>query len=154
MHTSPEVGPSSDPRTSSGLPGPGGAVKPLTILQMLESDGPGGAETVMLQLSEELRERGHKIIPVGPTQRAGWLGARFRERGFEPEIYSLSGPIDPGCVRRLVKLIREKGAHLVHSHEFTMGVYGSAAARLLGIPHLLTLHGGFTATTALRRRRR
>ena len=152
MHTSPEVGPSSDPRTSSGLSGPGGAVKPLTILQMLESDGPGGAETVMLQLSEELRERGHKIIPVGPTQRAGWLGARFRERGFEPETYSLSGPIDPGCVRRLVKLIREKGAHLVHSHEFTMSVYGAAATAIARVPHVMTMHGNQKMTEVWRRR--
>ena len=70
-------------------------MKPLTILQMLESDGPGGAETVMLQLSDELRDRGHRIIPVGPEHGVGWLGQRFRDGGYHPETFTLAGPIDP-----------------------------------------------------------
>ena len=127
-------------------------MKPLTILQMLESDGPGGAETVMLQLSDELRRRGHRIIPVGPAARVGWLGQRFREGGYEPETYTIAGPLDPGCVRRLVELIRSKGADLVHSHEFTMAVYGATAAAITRVPHVMTMHGNQKMTAAWRRR--
>ena len=127
-------------------------MKPLTILQMLESDGPGGAETVMLQLSDELRRRGHRIIPVGPAARTGWLGQRFREGGYEPETYTIAGPLDPGCLRRLVELIRSKRADLVHSHEFTMAVYGATAAAIARVPHVMTMHGNQKMTTAWRRR--
>ena len=127
-------------------------VKPLTILQMLESDGPGGAETVMLQLSDELRRRGHRIVPVGPAKRTGWLGQRFREGGYEPETYTISSPLDPRCLRRLVGLIRAKGADLVHSHEFTMAVYGAAAAAIARVPHVMTMHGNQKMTAAWRRR--
>lgn len=119
---------------------------------MIESDGPGGAEMMVFRLSEELRRRGHAVVPVGPRNGTGWMGDMFRAAGFAPETFSLARPIDPPCVGRFMQLFRRHDIDVVHSHEFTMGVYGSAAARLLGIPHVLTMHGGLTVTKALRRR--
>ena len=69
-----------------------------------------------------------------------------------PEVYRLKSAIDAGCVKGLVQLFREHRIDAVHSHEFTMGVYGVAAARILGLPHLITMHGGLTVCKALRRR--
>jgi glycosyltransferase involved in cell wall biosynthesis len=128
------------------------AVPSLRIAMMLESDGPGGAEMMVLRLSEELRRRGHAVLPVGPEHGIGWLGDHFRSIGFTPRSFRLSRPIDPGCVVRLMKLFRENEIEAVHSHEFTMAVYGAAAARLLNIPHLITMHGGLNVGKTLRRR--
>jgi glycosyltransferase involved in cell wall biosynthesis len=128
-------------------------MKPLTILQMLETDGPGGAETVMFQLAEELRRRGHRVTPVGPEHGAGWLSKRFRDAGFDAATFSLARAIDPGCVRRLAALIRATGADLVHSHEFSMAVYGSAATAVTGVRHIMTMHGPNPRITAALRRR-
>ncbi len=127
-------------------------VPSLRIAMMLESDGPGGAEMMVLRLSEELRRRGHTVLPVGPAHGVGWLGDHFRRVGFTPETFRLKRPIDPGCVRGLMNLFREHRIDAVHSHEFTMAVYGAAAARLLGIPHLITMHGGLNVGKTLRRR--
>ena len=124
----------------------------LRIAMMLESDGPGGAEMMVLRLSEELRQRGHSVVPVGPAHGAGWLGGHFRRAGFTPEVFHLKRPIDPGCVRGLVNLFRQHHISAVHSHEFTMAVYGTAASRLLNLPHVITMHGGLSVTKALRRR--
>lgn len=124
----------------------------LRVAMMLESDGPGGAEVMMLRLSNELRRRGHFVLPVGPAHGIGWLGDHFRRSGFSPEVFRLRRPVDPGCVRGLVHLFREHRINAVHSHEFTMAVYGAAASRLLGIPHVITMHGGLTVCKALRRR--
>jgi glycosyltransferase involved in cell wall biosynthesis len=124
----------------------------LRIAMMLESDGPGGAEMMVFRLSEELRRRGHTVIPVGPAKGIGWLGDKFRDAGFSPEVFRLKRPVDPGCVRGLVKLFREQRIDAVHSHEFTMAVYGAAAARLLNLPHVITMHGGVNVGDALRRR--
>ena len=128
------------------------AMPRLRIAMMLESDGPGGAEMMVLRLSEQLRRRGHTVLPVGPARGVGWLGDHFRRVGFTPEIFRLQKPIDPGCVRGLMKLFREHRIDVVHSHEFTMAVYGAAAARLLNLPHVITMHGGFKVSKALRRR--
>jgi glycosyltransferase involved in cell wall biosynthesis len=128
------------------------AMPRLRIAMMLESDGPGGAEMMVFRLSEELRRRGHVVVPVGPARGVGWLGDHFRRVGFTPEVFRLQSPIDPGCVRGLMNLFREHRIDTVHSHEFTMAVYGAAASRLLNLPHMITMHGGFKVWKALRRR--
>ena len=105
---------------------------------MLESDGPGGAEIVLMQLSEELARRGHTVVPVGPENRSGWLAGELRQRGFEPEVFHLRSPFDWGCVTGLRKLFRDHQIDVVHSHEFTMAVYGAMAARLERTRHVIT----------------
>jgi glycosyltransferase involved in cell wall biosynthesis len=119
---------------------------------MLESDGPGGAEFVILQLSEELRRRGHIVYPVGPEVGTGWLAGRFRALGFEPQTFRLDRTLDPGCARRMAEMFRRLSIDVVHSHEFTMAVYGALAAKWSDRRHVITFHGSQTMHRALRRR--
>jgi glycosyltransferase involved in cell wall biosynthesis len=125
---------------------------PLRIAMMIECDGPGGAETMLFRLSEELRRRGHTVIPVGPRTGTGWLATAFRGIGIEPEVYWLDRTLDPGAVKRLAQLMRTHEIDVVHSHDFTMAVYGAAAARMVGLPHVITMHGGVNVCAVLRRR--
>src|SRR6185437_8573223 len=125
---------------------------PLRIALMLETDGPGGAETVLLQLAEELRRRGHDVMPVGPAAGCGWLGGQFEARGFVPRTYVLRRPLDWGCVTSLTALMQAHRTQVVHSHEFTMAVYGALAARRVGGRHVITMHGGRYYAEAWRRR--
>jgi glycosyltransferase involved in cell wall biosynthesis len=119
---------------------------------MLETDGPGGAEVVMFQLSEELRRKGHEVVHVGPAKGVGWLGDRFRKAGFPSETFSLRKPVDFRCLDALTETLRQARVDVVHSHEFTMCVYGAAAANRLGIPHVTTMHGNQKMMDKLRRR--
>jgi glycosyltransferase involved in cell wall biosynthesis len=124
----------------------------LVVAQMLESDGPGGAELLMLRLAEGLRERGHEVVPVGPAQGLGWLGRLFRDAGFATETFSLRGPIDWSCAQELAAMLRRRRVDVVHSHEFTMAVYGAAAARLARCSHVITMHGNQMMMRRWRRR--
>ncbi|MFL5489463.1 MAG: glycosyltransferase family 4 protein [Gemmatimonadaceae bacterium] len=126
--------------------------QPLRIAMMLESDGPGGAEMMILRLSQQLRDRGHTVIPVGPADGCGWLADLFRAEGFAPQVFRMRHAMDPKCVVGLVQLFREHGIDAVHSHEFTMAVYGAAATRVLGLPHVITMHGGVNPCGTRRRR--
>lgn len=125
---------------------------PLTVAVMLETDGPGGAELLMHQSCLELRRRGHRVVPVGPEHGEGWLSARLAASGFGRRTFSLRGPVDPFALRRLVRDLRADRVDAIHSHEFTMGVYGCASARFLGVPHVVTMHGDQGVTAAWRRR--
>lgn len=114
----------------------------LRVAMLLESDAPGGAERMTLLLAEELRRRGHSVCPVGPDNGSGWLAEQFRARGFAPETFSIRRALDWRCLRGLVRLIERREIDLVHSHEFTMSVYGAAAALMRRKPHIMTMHGG------------
>jgi glycosyltransferase involved in cell wall biosynthesis len=124
----------------------------LRIAMMIETDGPGGAEMMLIQLSEELRRRGHQVTAVGPERGRGWLSGQLRKRGFERRTFTLRRPVDPLCAVDLVRTLRELRIDVVHSHEFTMAVYGCAAARWLGLPHVFTMHGSEAVMDAWRRR--
>jgi glycosyltransferase involved in cell wall biosynthesis len=123
-----------------------------SVALLLESDGPGGAEYMVLRLAIELRERGYRVCPIGPAAGCGWLADRFREHGFAPRTFRLRRPLDPTCVYDIVSAVRGEGAHTLHSHEFTMAVYGGLAASMLGRRHVITMHGGtYFAGRAARR---
>jgi glycosyltransferase involved in cell wall biosynthesis len=124
----------------------------LSIAMMLETTGPGGAEVVLLQLSDELRRRGHQVHVIGPDRRSEWLQAKVAELGFPWREYRIRRALDPACLRGLIATLRELRVDLVHGHEFTMGVYGAAAARWLGIPYAISIHGNQSVTEAWRRR--
>jgi glycosyltransferase involved in cell wall biosynthesis len=139
--------------SESGLrSGEQGAEEPMRIGMMIETDGPGGAEVVFIQLSEELRRRGHTVIAVGPEKGRGWLSGRLAELGFERHTFSLKRAVDPGCLFRMKRMLGELDLDVVHSHEFTMAVYGTAACRMLGLPHVITMHGADSVFEVVRRR--
>jgi glycosyltransferase involved in cell wall biosynthesis len=124
----------------------------LVVAQMLESDGPGGAEMVVLRLAEALRARGHEVVPVGPATGCGWLAEKFRSRGFEPEQFRLRRPLDWQCARDMTAMLKRRHVDVIHSHEFTMAVYGALSAGWLRRPHVTTMHGNQTTTARWRRR--
>jgi glycosyltransferase involved in cell wall biosynthesis len=124
----------------------------LRIALMIECDGPGGAELMMLDLATELRARGHTVLPVNLANGTGWLGARFVSAGFQPATFTIRSPVDLAAVRSLTSLLLDFRADVVHSHEFTMAIYGAAAAPRAHARHVITMHGGLYYATAWRRR--
>lgn len=114
---------------------------PMRIALLLESDGPGGAEKMVFHLAKGLLSRGHTVLPVGPERGVGWLGDLFRaELHLEPVSFRLRRVLDPVCVADLMNMFRKESVDIVHSHEFAMGSYGTVAARLSGLPSMITLH--------------
>lgn len=126
--------------------------RPLRIVMGIETLGLAGAEVMMFQLANELRERGHSVLPVGPEGRDGWLKDRFLSAGFPWHTYLLRRALDFGCAIQMAALFRSLRADITHNHEFTASVYGAAAARLVGIPSVITWHGNQSTLTVRRRR--
>ena len=114
----------------------------LSIALLSESDGPAGAERMLLQLAEVLHDRGHAVCPVVPGNGCGWLAEEFRRRGFAPELFAIRRHLDWQCLLGLVQTLRRRRVEVVHSHDFMMAVYGAAAAGVLRRPLVITMHGG------------
>jgi glycosyltransferase involved in cell wall biosynthesis len=126
--------------------------KPKKLALMLESDGPGGAESVVLTLAHGMRERGIDVRPVAFAPGQGWMSGQLKAAGFELFMPSLARPLDPAFVGRLARWLRKESITHMHAHEFTMSFYAGVAGGLSGVAHTMTMHGGTGFANALRRR--
>jgi glycosyltransferase involved in cell wall biosynthesis len=113
--------------------------KSASILHLIETTGPGGAETVLLNVACRLDPAvfHSTVVVTGP----GWLYDRLIEAGIETLILPSTGANDVGFLRGLNRIVREKRIDLVHSHLAGMNFYASLAGRLTGRPVVATYHG-------------
>ena len=73
-----------------------------TVIQMIETSGPGGAENIVIRLSVALREQG--IRPVVLMLKEGWLADELRKCGIEVNILPVNNTWDIGWIYRAMKL--------------------------------------------------
>jgi glycosyltransferase involved in cell wall biosynthesis len=72
--------------------------------------------------------------------------------GISIEYFSANGHLDLKAASELAKTLQRYRVAVAHSHEFTMAVYGALAARVAGIPHVITMHGSRYYAQRVRRR--
>lgn len=119
---------------------------------LIECDGPGGAERMLASVTRDLQDRGDETLVVAPAHGEGWLARELSGTGVRVELFDLDRPFSPRFSRWLAEVFRRHRVALVHSHEFTMAVYGAWAARRVGIPHIITMHGSRYYAGRLQRR--
>ncbi len=122
------------------------------IAHLIETNGPGGAERMLASVASELQAAGIRNVLIAPSEGEGWLQRELSGTGVQVESFRLERAISPASARWLAAVLRRHRVTLAHSHEFTMAVYGSWAARQAGVPHLFTMHGGRYNAERLRRR--
>lgn len=111
----------------------------MNILNLIDTGGPGGAETVFLRVATGLSSgRFRSLAAVG---RDDWLAARLRESGLEPLILPASGSLNLKYLRSLVRLIRDADIDLVLAHLYGSAVYASLAGMITRTPVVSVLHG-------------
>jgi glycosyltransferase involved in cell wall biosynthesis len=128
------------------------ATAALRIAHLIESDGPGGAEQVVVHLATSLQASGAQSVVFVPANGEGWLARQLEGSGVAVEYFDLNRPLSPACARQVAAALRRHDVQIAHSHEFSMAVYGAWASWLAGIPHVITMHGGRYYADRLRRR--
>jgi glycosyltransferase involved in cell wall biosynthesis len=124
----------------------------LSIAHLIESDGPGGAETVVVQMATALQAAGARNVVFLPAKGEGWLARQLEGSGVAIEYFHVERPVSPTCARSLLQAFRRHRIAIAHSHEFSMAVYGGWASWRHGIPHVITMHGARYYAGRLRRR--
>jgi len=109
------------------------------ILHLIETGGPGGAEQMLLRLTDEYSRRG--LAQMVCLRKEGWLAGEARKRGLPVAIKPLGRLPDLGWLRWMNKLARQKGVSGIHAHEFAMNVRGGILASWLRLPCVATVHG-------------
>lgn len=110
------------------------------VLHLIDTGGPGGAETILIRLAAHFREPNWDSRVL--LRRHGWLRDRLVGLGVDTAVIP-SGPTpDLRLLSALRKEIRRLRPHLIHAHLLGSGVYGSVAAALTGdLPLVCTFHG-------------
>jgi glycosyltransferase involved in cell wall biosynthesis len=124
----------------------------LRIAHLIETDGPGGAERVVVHLATSLQALGAANVVFLPPNGEGWLARQLEGSGVTVDHFHLDRPLSPSCARSLEQAFRAHRIEIAHSHEFSMAVYGAWAARRAGVPHVITMHGSPYYAGRLRRR--
>jgi glycosyltransferase involved in cell wall biosynthesis len=109
------------------------------ILHLIDTGGPGGAETIYTDVVTGLAARGWSSVAAVPVR--DWLYSTLEDRGIQPVLLETHGSFDIRYVRRIRALIRREHIHIVHAHLLASSVYGSLAGRLTRIPVVCTFHG-------------
>lgn len=110
-----------------------------TVLHAIDTTGPGGAETVFLNLTERLNVEGFDNFAVikGP----GWVEEQLKARGIPYRIVTPGGFLSLPYYRTLLTLMREKQVRLVQAHLLGSILTFSLLSLITRIPVVATIHG-------------
>ena len=111
----------------------------LNILHLIETGGPGGAETVFRNLVTGLPPDRWRSVPVIPV--VGWLHESLLQAGVRPIVLDGDRENTTRLLLRLRALLSRCNIDLVHAHLLGSAVYASLAAFSTRIPVVCTFHG-------------
>ncbi len=106
----------------------------MNIVQVIPSLTYGGAETFVTRLAEAQRRAGHTVHLVCISKLGPLLDQLSPELRENTHLIGKSSRWDVSALPRLVALFRRLKPDVVHTHLFTGLSWGTAAARLAGVP--------------------
>lgn len=115
------------------------AGKAKAILHLIDTTGPGGAETVFINLLRELEKSEFRSLVV--LRGEGWVADKVRKLGLEPRIVDSKGSFNLGYLLILRRLVKSEGIEMIHSHLLGSNVYGALLAMICRLPMIATFHG-------------
>lgn len=117
----------------------------MRILQVVTRSEPGGAQSIVLSLSESLCEAGHTVAIASGPEGAGeaWRGIDSRVTCMELNHLgrSISPLKDYLAVRELGRMYREWKPDIVHLHTSKAGAIGRMASGIDRGRIVYTMHG-------------
>ena len=111
----------------------------ISVMHVIDTGGPGGAETVFLQMATGLDPaRFRSVAVVGDN---GWLPEQLQKRSLAPNILSAKGSFKFGYLLALCRLIRRRKIDVVVAHLYGSAIYASLLGRVMRVPVISVLHG-------------
>ena len=132
----------SRPTPASTRAGNRSAIASRTVLQVIHTAGPGGAETVVLNLAAGLNERRWRSLVTLPSM--DWLGGALSDAGIAPRIIPDRKRLS--YLRGIVSLLRTERVDILHAHLLGPASYAAVAAMACRVPLVITFHGHLDIT--------
>ena len=110
-----------------------------TVMHLIDTGGPGGAETVFSQLASQLGQRGTQSLAIIPGE--GWLSGQLRTLQLQPLLLRAKGSLNIRYLWSLVAAARHNRVRLIHTHLLGSAVYGALVGLLTGTAVISVIHG-------------
>ena len=110
-----------------------------TILHIIDTTGPGGAETVFIDLATRLPKDKYRSVIV--IRGKGWVYDELCRRSFIPILLDAKGSFNWRYLLALRKIIKSEKIDLIQSHLLGSNVYSSLVGLLTDKPVITTFHG-------------
>jgi glycosyltransferase involved in cell wall biosynthesis len=111
----------------------------ISVMHVIDTGGPGGAETVFLQMATGLDPaRFRSVAVVGAN---GWLPEQLEKRSLAPHVLSAKGSFKTGYLLALRRLVRHGNIDVIVAHLYGSAIYASLLGRIMGVPVVSVLHG-------------
>ena len=114
----------------------------MKIAHVVDSMEIGGAETLVSQMCRLQRDQGHDPS-VHAIASLGALGERMRAEGFlvQPDV----GLHLSDSVRNFYRIFKQSKPDVVHLHNPTPTIYAAVAARIAGVPSVISTRHSLVA---------
>lgn len=107
----------------------------LKILHTESSDGWGGQEIRILLEAQELIKRGHNVTIVCPPHSG--LVQRASKADIPTILINFHRMFDVFALWKIMRLIKKKGIHIVHTHSSIDSWVASIGSKMAGVPILV-----------------
>jgi glycosyltransferase involved in cell wall biosynthesis len=111
----------------------------MRILHVIDTTGPGGAETIFAELADRIRGQGFESIAL--LRGRGWLSETLEARAIRTFFLDAKGSFNWRFLLGLRALIHREKVDLVQCHLLGSSVYCALARLLMGPPVVSTFHG-------------
>ena len=111
----------------------------ICVMHVIDTGGPGGAETVFLQLATRLDPARFQSVAV--VENKGWLAEQLEKRSLVPHILSAKGSFKTGYLLALRRLVRHRKIDVLVAHLYGSAIYASLLGRITCVPVVSVLHG-------------
>lgn len=114
---------------------------PLSVLYLIDSLGPGGAERLLADYLPRLARLGIEPTVVAMQDREGNpIAAEIEAAGVPVTNLGIRRLREPGALRRVTEVIERTAPDLVHTQLEFSNILGTLAAHRLGVPTVATIH--------------
>jgi glycosyltransferase involved in cell wall biosynthesis len=110
-----------------------------TLLHLIETTGPGGAETVFIDLVAAFDSDDYRSIPM--VTEGGWVHRSLGRRGVASVTSQAKGSFNLQHLRAILRVIRREHVDLIQAHLPGANIYASLAGLIAGIPVVSIFHG-------------
>jgi len=115
--------------------------RPVRVLFLIDSLGPGGAERLMIDLLPRLVDLGVEPQVVAIQERNGNVVAPALERlGFPVSVIGIERLRERGALDRVISTVVDASPDVIHTQLEFADILGTIAGHRLGIPTIATIH--------------